>query len=105
MRNPFRHHGHGGAVAEDERAQTPGTTSAEPPPEAAGAPSTHDPHSWQHMQQDVDPDCVRDPGSDLVASWNLEHAAAEEALEADEQNAQRQAPDDRRPAGEHATES
>jgi hypothetical protein len=64
MKNPFRHHAHGDTTQHRENAH--------------GTPA----EDWQHMQQDVDPDCVRDPGSDLIASWNLEHSAAEEALEA-----------------------
>jgi hypothetical protein len=75
MKNPFKHHAHGDTATRD-RHDAPDATAED----------------WQHMQQDVDPDCVRDPGSDLIASWNLEHSAAEEALEAggkstDEQNA------------------
>jgi hypothetical protein len=58
MKNPLRHH------------------------DQVRAAVTERPH-WRHMQADVDPDCVRDPGSDLWASWDLE-GAADDALRADE---------------------
>ena len=90
-KNPFRHHAHSGNTLEAPRTPEPATASApasasatDPGSAASGA------HPWHHMQQDVDPDCVRDPGSDLMASWSLEHAAAEEALEQDQEQARDQ---------------
>jgi hypothetical protein len=61
MRNPLRHQGQ------------------QEPVHAAVVENSH----WHHMQANVDPDCVRDPGSDLWASWDLE-GAADDALRADE---------------------
>ena len=60
MKNPFKHHTHGTTLQH---------------PQALGG--SHE-HTWRHMQQDVDPDCVRDPGSDLKASWDLEGAALDD---------------------------
>lgn len=87
MKLPFRHHSSPATpsrAAPSTGASSPSGASssaalldrpASPPTGTAGA------HPWHHMQQDVDPDCVRDPGSDLIASWDLESAAAEEAYE------------------------
>ena len=89
-KNPFRHHAHSGNTLEAPRTPEPATASAPASAPSSDPASATDPgsaasgaHPWHHMQQDVDPDCVRDPGSDLMASWSLEHAAAEEALEQD----------------------
>ena len=69
MKNPFRHHQAPGGTLEAPRV--PDT-----PVELLG-------EHWHHMQADVDPDCVRDPGSDLLASWQLEGAATEELLDSE----------------------
>jgi hypothetical protein len=73
MKNPFRHHTHGSTLEAPRVPDTP-----------AELLEGGDEHAWHHMRNDVDPDCVRDPGSDLKASWDLEGSAAEEALERDE---------------------
>jgi len=69
MKNPFRHHQAPAGTLEAPRVP-------ETPAELLG-------EHWHHMQKDVDPDCVRDPGSDLLASWQLEGAAAEELLDSE----------------------
>lgn len=74
MKNPFRHHQDHAPGDTLEAPHVP-DSPAELFEEAAG--------HWKHMQRDVDPDCVRDPGSDLLASWELEGAAAEETLDTD----------------------
>lgn len=92
MKNPFRHHTQTTTMQPPRVPDTPAELLDEAMP-----PAMPDPHSvrvpehpgelvddmhghvWRHMQQDVDPDCARDPGSDLKASWELEGAAAEEA--------------------------
>jgi hypothetical protein len=65
MKNPFRHRqAHGGTLDAPSVPDTPAELLGE--------------EHWHHMRPDVDPDCERDPGSDLTASWELEGAAAEE---------------------------
>ena len=70
MRNPFRHHqAPGGTLEAPRMPDTPAELFGE--------------ERWRHMQQDVDPDCARDPGSDLRADWELEGAAAEDVLDSE----------------------
>jgi hypothetical protein len=69
MKNPFRHHQAPGGTIEAPRVP-------DSPAELLGEP-------WHHTQQDVDPDCARDPGSDLRADWELEGAATEELLDSE----------------------
>jgi hypothetical protein len=69
MKNPFRHHqAHGGTLEAPPVPDTPAELLGE---------------HWHHTQADVDPDCARDPGSDLRADWELEGAATEELLDAE----------------------
>ena len=94
MRNPFKQHAHGSTIQTPPVSDTPagllnaGMPAAMPDPgllhvpERTGVPSRTDAaHAWNHMRPDVDPDCARDPGSDLAADGKLEKAAAEEAVE------------------------
>jgi len=79
MKNPFRHHhrAHGDTLEAPRVPDTPAELFGE---------------HWRHMQKDVDPDCVRDPGSDLKASWELEGATAEEAPDSDVDSSDRKNP-------------
>lgn len=79
MKLPFRHHS--SPDASSPTRSTADASSAALLDRPASPTGTAGAHPWHHMQQDVDPDCVRDPGSDLIASWDLESAAAEEEYE------------------------
>ena len=69
MKNPFRHQPHPAPGGTLEAPRVPDT-----PAELLG-------EHWGHAQQHVDPDCARDPGSDLAVDWELEGAATEEVLD------------------------
>lgn len=88
MKNPLRHHARSTKVQAPKVPDTPAEllddgipmAMADPGslrlPGRLGHPSPNErEHAWKHMQQDVDPDCARDPGSDLAADWDLEAAA------------------------------
>jgi hypothetical protein len=80
MKNPLRHDTHGTRDIHSTH-DTHSTTvqrdraSLQVRDRAGDLSPNHADHAWKHMQQDVDPDCARDPGSDLVADWELEAAA------------------------------
>lgn len=70
MKNPFRHHReHGATIEAPHVPDTPAELLEE--------------RHWAHPRRDVDHDCSRDPGSDLRADWEMEGAAADEALGTD----------------------
>lgn len=69
MKNPFKHHREHGDTLEV--------------PHVPDTPAELLQGHWKHMQRDIDPDCARDPGSDLRADWEMEGAAAEGAVEPD----------------------
>lgn len=83
MKNPFRHHAHDQAhpYAHGDTLQAPRVPDTPEELLKLADSGNAEEHAWHRMRRDVDPDCVRDPGSDLKASWDLEGAAAEEELE------------------------
>jgi hypothetical protein len=88
MKNPLRNHARSATVQASSAPDTPaapldkGRSSVMPDPSShrlrghiGELSSNKIAFAWIRMQQDVDPDCARDPGSDLTADWELEAAA------------------------------